>query len=299
MADSHFVAIAGHRLHLRRFGPEQGVPALLLHGAISNGRVFYSDSGKGLAPYLAAQGFCTYVADLRGRGQSQPAIAERADHGQREAICDDLPALQQFIRARHPTQPVHWLAHSWGGVLMAATLVRYPQLAAQVASLTFFGSKRQIRSWSLERLVKVELVWRRLAPYWARRHGYLPARQKGIGADDETPGSLADSIHWVSSDSWRDAHDHFDYQQQVAKVAWPRLWMLAGQGDKALGNPADVARFQQEMGAPGHLTILGKKQGYGCNYNHLNMLVGPQAAAEVFPQVNAWLASAALPTPAS
>jgi pimeloyl-ACP methyl ester carboxylesterase len=37
------------------------------------------------------------------------------------------------------------MAHSWGGVIMASTLVRFPELAEQVASLVFFGTKRGSR----------------------------------------------------------------------------------------------------------------------------------------------------------
>lgn len=289
MAESLFVESADAQLHLRCFGPERGVPVLLLHGAISNGRVFYSDSGKGLAPFLGEQGFRAYVLDLRGRGQSEPAIAAGASHGQLEAIRDDLPAVQRFIQGRHPGLPVHWLAHSWGGVLMASTLARFPALAETVASLVFFGSKRSIHSWSFERLLKVELVWNRLGPRWVAKHGYLPARAKKIGADDETASSLADSIAWVKKGPWRDPQDGFDYGEAAAKVCWPRLWLLAGKGDKALGNPADVARFQAEMGAPGELTLLAKSTGFRRDYNHLDMLVGHDAATELFPLVSAWL----------
>ncbi|WP_115717439.1 alpha/beta fold hydrolase [Gallaecimonas mangrovi] len=289
MPESLFVAVDGQQLHLRCFGPDQGQPLLMLHGAISNGKVFYSDSGKGLAPYLAAQGFRVYVLDLRGRGLSEPPINSQARHGQLEAIRDDLPAVQRFIMDRHPGQAVHWLAHSWGGVLMASTLARFPGLASRVASLTFFGSKRSIHSWSFERLIKVELVWNLLAPWWVRRHGYLPAKAKKIGADNETANALADSIAWVKKRPWIDPKDGFDYAKAACNVDWPRLWLLAGKADKALGNPRDVARFQQEMAAKGQITLLAKTNGFRRNYNHLDMLVGSDAAKELFPKVRDWL----------
>ena len=44
----------GAQLHMRRFSRGgEGVPVLLLHGSIENGRIFYSESGKGFAPWLA------------------------------------------------------------------------------------------------------------------------------------------------------------------------------------------------------------------------------------------------------
>ncbi len=98
----------------------------MVHGAIENGRIFYTESGKGLACFLARHGYQVYVADLRGRGLSTPAIAEQAEHGQHELITEDMPALHRWIAARHAGFKLHWMAHSWGGVIMASTLVRFP-----------------------------------------------------------------------------------------------------------------------------------------------------------------------------
>ncbi|HIN39000.1 MAG TPA: esterase, partial [Flavobacteriales bacterium] len=42
------------KLHVKRFFTDKkGQPVLMLHGSIENGKIFYSSSGKGLAPYLA------------------------------------------------------------------------------------------------------------------------------------------------------------------------------------------------------------------------------------------------------
>ncbi len=280
-----------HSLHLRHMGPQDGSGpvVLMLHGAISNGKVFYSESGKGLGPFLARLGFQVYVADLRGRGLSLPTIEAGHAYGQTSAIADELPALHDFVRQRHPGQAVHWLAHSWGGIIMASCLARFPPLAEQVASLTFFGTKRCIRRWSWERLLKVELVWKRLGPNWVRKHGYLPAKRLRIGADSETAESLQSSIAWIKPGPWVDTLDGFDYGVAAAQVDWPRNWFIAGAKDRVLGHPRDVRDFRDEMGAQGAVTVLGRKQGYGKDYDHLNMLVGPDLDQGLFPQVAAWL----------
>lgn len=41
--------------------------ALLIHGAISNSTIYFSNKGQGLAPYLARAGFNVFCVDLRGR----------------------------------------------------------------------------------------------------------------------------------------------------------------------------------------------------------------------------------------
>ena len=78
-AESLYVKVdGGPQLHLRHF-PGPGHPVFLVHGAIENGRIFYSDNGKGFAPYLQKQGFDVYVLDLRGRGKSLPTLRKGAE----------------------------------------------------------------------------------------------------------------------------------------------------------------------------------------------------------------------------
>ena len=70
----------------------------MLHGAVENGKIFYSEKNKGLASYLAHHGFDVFVADLRGRGLSEPAIKKGAIHGQTESITEDIPAFINEIK---------------------------------------------------------------------------------------------------------------------------------------------------------------------------------------------------------
>ncbi|MGZ3709459.1 MAG: alpha/beta fold hydrolase, partial [Bdellovibrionota bacterium] len=101
------------RLHLRHIGDGEGEPALLVHGSIENGRIFYTTTGKGLAPFLAERGFDTYVPDLRGRGLSEPRMSRTMTYGMWEAICEDVPALVRAIRERRGRPASVWIAHSW------------------------------------------------------------------------------------------------------------------------------------------------------------------------------------------
>ena len=48
----------GEKLYIKRFYNQLNAPpALMIHGSVENGRIFYSNSGKGFAPFLADQGF--------------------------------------------------------------------------------------------------------------------------------------------------------------------------------------------------------------------------------------------------
>lgn len=284
--ESLFVDQGDHKIHLRLINPTQAsnkAPVLLVHGAIEDGRIFYSQSNKGLACELAKAGHPTYVVDLRGRGLSQPSIKEQPDHGQFEAITQTLPNVHAFVFAKH-NQPVHWMAHSWGGVLLASVLARHHELAQQVASQVYFGTKRSVHSWSIERLLKIELFWHVLGPMIARIKGYLPAKEMGVGSDNETRLSLKEGRSWVKVRPWIDPRDGFDYYTKAKELAWPKTWSIAAVQDHALGNPIDVQHFADEMGID-KVSILSKANGNLVDYDHINMLVHPLAKDDHFPEV--------------
>jgi predicted alpha/beta hydrolase len=280
----------GALLNLERFtGAEPGPPLLLLHGAIENGRIFYSASGKGLAPYLAKNGFDVFVADLRGRGKSRPPIGRGACFGQTEAITEDIPAFINAVRKIRGDIPQQWLAHSWGGVLFSSFLARFPEYAPTVSSLVYFGSKRTIRVWNIWRIVKVELVWKWLCPLACRLFGYLPARQMHIGSDSETIRSYQQSATWVKNDAWIDA-DGFDYGTAIQKRSLPPIWYLAAANDHALGHPDDVRDFMASAGEQEcRYTILSRANGNRHDYDHITMLTHPDSAQDHFPKVLEWL----------
>ncbi|MFZ4617349.1 MAG: alpha/beta fold hydrolase [Rectinemataceae bacterium] len=265
-------------------------PVLMLHGAIESGRIFWSRSGKGLAPWLASRGFDVFVPDLRGHGESPPRIDRGARWGQSESISEELPALFDAIAGHSGGQSQHWIAHSWGGVLMSSFLARYPERQARVASLCYFGSKRSVRAWTLERLFKVEMVWGLLCPILIAMLGYLPARRIGIGSSDETAKSFSQCLGWVRNEAWIDSDDGFDYAAGLAARGLPPAWYIAGRSDRALGHPDDVRRLMESSG-PGETryTVLSRRSGNLHDYDHIGMLTHPEAVRDHFPQVEEWL----------
>ena len=58
----------------------KGIPVLMIHGIVEDGRIFYHNSGKGLGSFLAKHGYDVYVADLRGIGKSTPKIHRNSEH---------------------------------------------------------------------------------------------------------------------------------------------------------------------------------------------------------------------------
>jgi pimeloyl-ACP methyl ester carboxylesterase len=287
---SYFIDLTrGAQLHLRHF-PAAGSPVLLVHGAIENGRIFYSQTGKGLAPFLQGLGLDCYVLDLRGRGSSRPAVSRGAEYGQFEAITEELPAASEFIADRRPGCEQIWVSHSWGGVLQASTLLRFPELRDRVAGLIFLGVKRSItvRSWA--RFWRVEFGWKRLFPWIAALWGYLPAKRLGVGADSETRSSLAASIAWVGSGPWVDPRDGFDYGEAARDSGLPSSLWVTGSADLLLGAAQDVQRFMAECCLSEDSFIqMGKAQGFLHDYDHIDLITHRDADKDLFLCIHRWL----------
>lgn len=287
---SLYLDMQQYQLHLRRLLPLQhGIaPVLMLHGAIENSRIFHSQSGKGLGCYLADNGFMVYCADFAGRGLSKPQVSEGLIQNQQQMISCDIPALIEHIYQLHQ-QKVILIAHSWGGVVAAASLARFPALAGKLAAKVCFGTKRVISVQSLERKLKINLIWNTLAPWLSRHYGYFPARKWRLGADDEPGQFLQDTVTWIKGGAFTDITDSFDYAEGCRQLQWPPVWHFAGQNDRLLGHPDDVKAFIAETAPAARFTLLAKANGYQHNYDHISMLTHPCAPDDHFSELRDWL----------
>lgn len=278
-----------HQLHLRHiYKSDGGQPILMLHGTIENGRIFYNEKDKGLACYLASQGFNVFVLDYRGRGKSRPKIKHNYNHGYHECIVEDIPAAINYV-FKVTGRKMHVICHSWGGILFHSSYTRFKELQDKVVSVVCFGTKRQVLVWNLERLLKVTFFWHRLAPWLAKRTGYLDAEKFGFGAESETYLSVKQSSDWVKPSKWLDSVDGFDYGESAKTTKWPPTWHLTGSKDKVLGHSKDVNLFINESNPNAKFSELSKVNGNLVNYDHINILTDKQAVNDHFPLITKWL----------
>lgn len=272
-------------IHRFRTGPSGYPPILLIHGSIENGKIFYSGSGKGLAPYLAQQGFDVFVADLRGKGASRPLVNRGSKATQTDTIEGEIPFLIHTIKNITGASALHFGAHSWGGVLMMSAYALFYQ-NWDIKSMVFFGTKRRIGIRNFHKFRVIDLGWSLLGSLFTWIYGYLPAKKLKMGSDDEPAKFYFQVNRWVYSKNWIDPETRFNYREKLQSIQLPPLHFYTGINDKLLGHPKDVQRLREETGQKHAIVkVLSKSNGNLHNYNHINILTHPDAVNDHFVEV--------------
>ena len=282
----------GHQLHLRRLTDNPDAPAvLLLHGLLEDGTIFYSRQGRGLAHYLAEQGYDTFIPDLRGKGRSWPPVSRWMTYRVGDAVNQDIPAILDTIQSIKGSAPQFWITHAWGGVLASSVLARYPSYRSGLNGLINFGSHRVAAQRSVSRLIWLDGLWGWLAALVARSKGYFPGRGLKLGAQNEFLGIQQDSLDWFQGRAWVDPQDQFNYGEALSQgLKFPPTLYFAPSADLVRCSTADVKGFMREIGHHnGRLVVLGQNLGNRHNYSQISMLTHPDAVHDHFPFMVNWM----------
>jgi pimeloyl-ACP methyl ester carboxylesterase len=267
---------------LHRFSTVPGGEVVVLfHGYFEDGRIFYSNNGKGLAPFLASNGFDVFVVDFPGKSESKHTISQGLDYSQHDIITKMIPTILETIRTLSGKTYLHIGAHSWGGVVVMAYMARFKD--AHLASFFSFGAKRRIGRINVRRLIYIEFGWNVMGNYLCNKHGYLPFKKMRMGNEDEAKSYFKQTSKWIYSRNWIDPYDQFDYTDGFKNYEAPRSLFITGKGDKILGHPKDVAALKDELHSSiSQFEVIGKHTGYKHNYDHINLLTHKDAPSDHF-----------------
>jgi len=268
--------------HVHHFNQNNGGDVVVLFlGYFDDGRIFYSNNGKGFAPFLAQNGYDVFVIDFPGKSSSELSIAQGLDYSQNDIISKIIPDAIENVRRISGKQNIHVGAHSWGGVVFMAYLARFKD--ANISSFFSFGAKRRIGRINLRRLIYIEFGWNVMGNYLCNKYGYLPYKKMRMGNEDEAKSYFKETSKWIYSKKWKDPVDDFDYLNALKEYKSPPSLFITGKGDKILGHPKDVQALMNEFqSSNATFKVIGKSTGFKHNYDHINLLTHKECPQDHF-----------------
>jgi pimeloyl-ACP methyl ester carboxylesterase len=296
-------------------------PVLLCPGLASNRHAFDLGSPRSLPRELAAQGFDTWVLELRGHGASwrPPWWAPwRWTWDVDTYLLHDVPAATAAVCERSGADALHWVGHSMGGILL------YGQLATgamqRLRSGTTIGSALDYSEHpsdyhAVRRLEGLLTAMPRVplgvlavltAPVAARFGGSVFDRFNADLGNVEplefrrlqaltfhaVPAALLRQLSTAFlPGGLRDRTHSRSYLEALERAAVRHpLLALSGVTDRQCSPEASAHTAARIRGA--RALAFGRLHGHRADYGHYDLLMGRHAHTEVFPEILAHLEDA-------
>jgi polyhydroxyalkanoate synthase subunit PhaC len=326
--ERHFATTSdGWRLALHRYrarGHEGAVPrrlpVILCHGLAANHAGFDLAPEVSLARRLAALGWDVFSLELRGHGHSDAASLSgerRWGFSFDDYLKKDVPAAIDRVRELAGAPAVHWVGHSMGGILLYAYLASTGGVG--LASGTAIGSSLDysasasgfhdlLRFRPLGRLVPAVPLGGliKLATPFSGRFGTSFERFNFWPSNVD--GALvrmlhASTFHTVSTPvllqlatafekgglrSWDGTRCYLD-DLRAARVTTPVLALAADKDEQC--PPGATEATLDALAGPTQLAEHGPAFGHGSHYGHFDLVIGRNAAHEVWPSLERFLAA--------
>jgi pimeloyl-ACP methyl ester carboxylesterase len=319
----------GWEIELRRYKPAgapQGPPVLCLHGIVANAYNVDLDERHSLARFVASRGREGWAMSMRGQGASTRPdwfAGRSADYDVDTIAAQDLPAAVAHVRAVTGAAEVDLIAHSLGGIAYYAWLAQGANAGTGAPSAAPGGIRRAatlgspvVFRWggwgeSLARPLTMVGAWlpalplRDLALISLPIHGAWDGpierallsfdnvdpvvwrRFMAVGADGISGGVLKQAARWIAEGRIVSRDGSVDYLAALASARTPTL-VVAGRGDN-MAAVHMVRPAYERLGAEKAWLVAGRADGARADYGHMDLLLGENAAEEVWAPVLAFL----------
>jgi pimeloyl-ACP methyl ester carboxylesterase len=303
----------GVTLSLKRFranpaAPKRHLPILCVPGLGADSTNFDAPMPYGVAPYLAQNGFDTWVVDLRGTGMSSVDGPAWKHITFDDFVARDIPATLEHIARITGADESMWLGHSMGGLVLYAAMAS--SKAGRVRAGVTLGSPVGFpQGWDIAPFLKplqkfadaipglhVQDLSRLFAPLalrtfnpWIDKVAVVEnldahmARRLMYRTVQSIPrGVLLQFRDWINHDAFRSVDHHIDYRARLFGCQTPVL---------VVGAPRDgVARLDGVRRALDLLPnaswlLCSKSGGMSVDYGHIDVLFGTKASEEVYPRL--------------
>jgi pimeloyl-ACP methyl ester carboxylesterase len=307
----------GVRVAVKRFRPVPGsprraLPVICVPGLGADSTNFDAPPPWGLAPWLAEQGFDTWVVDPRGTGLSKLEMAKWVGVTFDDFVGLDMPAVLDHIAHTTSVPEVMWVGHSMGGLILYGLLAT--GRGARVRAGVTLGSPLGFpQGWdavpylkplkSLGGLVPglhVAEISQLLAPLAMRFDNPLLrrfivldnvdgayARRLMYRAIQSIPrGLMLQFRDWLEADAFRSVDKTVDYRSRLSGCRTPMLVVAAAEDGLA---KVDAVRRALPLLSNVEYVLAGKEGGFSTDYGHIDLLFGRNAHVEIFPRLRTFL----------
>ena len=293
------------------------LPVLLVHGLASNRHNFdFPQNGISFAKYLWAQGWDTWVVELRGAGlSSRPKGWEWMKKGWKidHYVLHDLPAAIRLVLEQTKKKRLHWVGHSLGGLLVAPFINTHKAewlQSAVLAASPVTGIPKYLHKWTyvaepLLRMLPIvpyktmaKLVG--LQPEWVFRgpvphlfvRGNMDLKTLRLGSevavDDLSNSVILQFQDWMRSKTYHSEDKKIRYHADFKNFRLPVL-LISGSHDPFM--PVEEMRktFRKLGSKKKSMIVFGKEYGHASDYSHWDLFLGKHAPREVYPAIEEWL----------
>jgi pimeloyl-ACP methyl ester carboxylesterase len=273
------VQIAVTRLGYYNATPDQNrQPIILVHGSFTNRGFWFSHKGKGLARGLLEAGFDPWMFEMRGHGDS-PENQDYKNNTIESYAKFDLPAVLKFVSEQTGAKPI-WIGHSMGGVSVATAIALEMITSNNSHGVILLGAQTS-KYPLLIRLPGFRFIARALLTL------KKPLIKSSKGPEHEPLGIAKEFARWAGyMHSWK-GKGGVKFWASLKNHSIPVL-AFGAKSDK--GDPAKhCKKLALSIDENAEFHELSKQNGYSINYNHVNMIIGDESKAEVWPQIINWI----------
>lgn len=305
----------GARLALYHYPAAETVPGrepvFLTTGFGVNRTALDFDERFSWARRLAAEGFDTWLLEVRGSGRSRRAGIHDGDFD--DYLVDARTAMAHVLQ-RTGAAKLHWVGFSLGGLLLYAALASddadlirsgvtlespvslydYPLDRSSLAAMDVLERFPWLHSipyrWPSRFVMDLLPLWyeKPLFTYWMNPANIDRRLLKPLvyRTFDDVPTPLVLQFRdWIREDGLRSRDGKTDYLQGLATTRVPLLVMT---GASELGRRA---RLVLERARPENVLWVEclRAHGFSADYGHADLIFGQRAPEEIFPHALDWL----------
>ncbi|NLX07060.1 MAG: alpha/beta hydrolase [Phycisphaerae bacterium] len=255
------------------------------------------------------------VFNPAGLVNRQPALL-RMNWTVDDHIHYDLPAVIDYVRRTTGHRQVHWIGHSMGAMVMFAHLatgdpsainsfvgVSGPMLLVRPGNDVYELMAQQadfVRIGNLAAGTNFRAVVGTLTGSLSNTkidELFMNDRNVDTGVlhafyytceEDISPGQLDQLIRYLKTGHFHSYDGKIDYTALVEKIETP-TFQLVGQLDNMIDPGCAKVIHERLASADKRFRMFGTINGHAANYGHDDIILGRHAAADVFPEITAWL----------